>query len=338
MKTIRQIGIGFLTIFFCINFTACSDDDKIKSEGNALLATLKQNKWVYSYVEDWTDTSYGGYYGAGNITLYFLDNNVGYGFQVHRDYDTGLGNSTDEYSWKFTYSISGNKVTCGNSTYTYIGGYLVDGRDYYEPSKMTQSDRERIEKYIEEQKISNSKEEITGIINGHEYADLGLSVKWATCNVGASYPEEYGEYFAWGETSSKFFYDEENSVTYGKSLGDISGVSLYDAARANWGGSWRLPTTEEILELTHECIWVVAMKDGNYGQKVIGPNGNSIFLPYAGYRTGVSRENAGVWGNYWGSTPVSNAQLACCFAFESSIHLLSSGDRYHGYSIRPVTD
>lgn len=139
MKTFKLISLGILAIL-----AACSPDPDPGMEESNFIETLKKNKWVYSYVEDWTDTSYGGYYGAGNITLYFLDNNVGYGFQVHRDYDTGLGNSTDEYSWKFTYSISGNKVTCGNTTYTYIGGYLVDGRDYYEPSKMTQSDRERL--------------------------------------------------------------------------------------------------------------------------------------------------------------------------------------------------
>ena len=78
--------------------------------------------------------------------------------------------------------------------------------------------------------------------NGHEYVDLGLSVKWATCNVGASSPEDTGYDFAWGETKPKATYTESNSVTYGNSsIGNIAGDARYDAARANWGGSWRLP-------------------------------------------------------------------------------------------------
>uniref|UniRef100_UPI0025B2398C PEGA domain-containing protein n=2 Tax=uncultured Muribaculum sp. TaxID=1918613 RepID=UPI0025B2398C len=82
-------------------------------------------------------------------------------------------------------------------------------------------------------------------INGHEYVDLGLSVKWAACNVGASSPEDYGNYYAWGETATKAEYTESNSKTYGKTMGDISGNPQYDAARANWGGTWRLPTKAE---------------------------------------------------------------------------------------------
>ena len=76
-----------------------------------------------------------------------------------------------------------------------------------------------------------------GKINGHECVDLGLSVKWATCNVGASSPTEYGNYYAWGETVTKSEYTKKNCKTYGISMGDISGNSSYDAARANWGGS-----------------------------------------------------------------------------------------------------
>lgn len=144
MKKLHSWGFCLIAAVMFLVFTGCSSDPDPGMEESNLIETLKKNKWVYSYVEDWTDTSYGGYYGTGNITLYFLDNNVGYGFQVHRDYDSDLGNSTNEYFWDFTYSVSGNKVICGNTTYTYSGGYLIDGNDYYEPSEMTQSDRERI--------------------------------------------------------------------------------------------------------------------------------------------------------------------------------------------------
>ena len=78
----------------------------------------------------------------------------------------------------------------------------------------------------------------TGELNGHEWVDLGLSVRWATCNVGSSVPSGYGDYYAWGEIETKMEYTEENSVTYGVELGDISGNPQYDVATANWGEGW----------------------------------------------------------------------------------------------------
>lgn len=92
-------------------------------------------------------------------------------------------------------------------------------------------------------------------INGHEYVDLGLpsGLKWATCNVGANSPSEYGDYYAWGETTTKTSYTYENSKTYNKKIGDIGGNASYDAARANWGGTWRMPTKEEFDELLNKC-------------------------------------------------------------------------------------
>ena len=90
--------------------------------------------------------------------------------------------------------------------------------------------------------------------NGHEYVDLGLSVMWATCNVGANSPEECGGYYAWGETKTKNVYSFENSKTYDKKIADFSGDAQYDAATANWGGLWRMPTKAEADELLR-CKW-----------------------------------------------------------------------------------
>ncbi len=97
-------------------------------------------------------------------------------------------------------------------------------------------------------------QEANCIIDGHECVDMGLSVKWATCNVGASIPEEVGDYFAWGEVLPKEKYSNENSITYGDpTIGNIAGNAQYDAATANWGGSWRIPTEEELRELKNKC-------------------------------------------------------------------------------------
>ena len=138
---------------------------------------------------------------------------------------------------------------------------------------------------------------------GHGYVDLGLSVKWATCNVGASKPEDYGNYYAWGETTTKSSYTEENSKTYGKQMNDIKGNSQYDAARANWGGTWRLPTQEELEELNNKCTWKWTTQNGVKGFKLTSKtNGNSIFFPAAGYCQGTKIYNIGGYGYYWSST------------------------------------
>ena len=174
-------------------------------------------------------------------------------------------------------------------------------------------------------------------INGHEYVDLGLSVKWATCNVGANKPEDYGNYYAWGETSTKSSYTESNSKTYGKQMNDIKGNSQYDAARANWGGTWRLPTKAELEELENKCTWTWTTQNGVKGCKVTGPNGNSIFLPAAGDRDGPSLYNAGGSGDYWSSTP-DDSDYAYRLGFGSGGQLVFWRNRYRGRSVRPVSE
>ncbi len=168
--------------------------------------------------------------------------------------------------------------------------------------------------------------------------DLGLSVKWACCNVGATAPEEYGDYFAWGETTPKGEYTWGNCKTMEKNIGDISGNPAYDAATANWGGSWRMPTETEIQELIDNCTWQWTTVNGVEGQKVTGPNGNSIFLPAAGWRYGSSLSFAGSNGYYWSSTPGgSTTRDAYTLNFYSGNHSLNWLYRYYGLSVRPVS-
>ena len=189
--------------------------------------------------------------------------------------------------------------------------------------------------------------------NGHEYVDLGLSVKWATCNVGANSPEAYGDYFAWGETSTKETYDEDNCATYGLSISELQSqgyidgegnlTAQHDAATANWGGDWRMPTRNELSELRDNCTWTWTTYDRVNGYNVEGPNGNSIFLPAAGDRNGSSLSNSGRYGDYWSSTPSEdndnyNYNYAYCILFYSSYRNFSIYLRYLGISVRPVID
>ena len=182
---------------------------------------------------------------------------------------------------------------------------------------------------------------IEGTTNGHSWVDLGLpsGKKWATCNVGASSPEEYGDYFAWGETTTKAEYTEDNCTTYGKTMNDISGNAQYDAATANWGGGWRMPTKEELNELRTKCTWTWTTQNGVNGYKVTGPSGANIFLPAAGGRNGSSLYGAGNYGLCWSSTPddhdVNDAYL---LYFYSSSHSMNNGLRNYGQSVRPVLE
>ena len=182
--------------------------------------------------------------------------------------------------------------------------------------------------------------------NGREYVDLGLSVKWATCNVGATSPEEYGDYYAWGETSTKETYVGDKCPTYGfkselQSQGYIDSegnlTSQYDAATANWGGDWRMPTVAELRELHDNCIWTWTTQNGVNGYNVKGPNGNSIFLPAAGYRRGSSLYHAGSFGNFWGSTP-DDYNIAYGLYFSSDDRYMSRSNRSRGLSVRPVLE
>lgn len=178
-----------------------------------------------------------------------------------------------------------------------------------------------------------------GTLNGYEWVDLGLSVLWATCNVGASSPFDNGNCYAWGETTTNSSYTGDNSRTYEKRMGDISGNTRYDAATANWGSGWRMPTMEEFEELVYKCAWEWTSQGGRNGYKVTGPNGNSIFLPVTGWCYGTSLNYAGDGGYYWCSTPHgSSAQNACHLYFYSDYYTVDWGYRYYGHGVRPVLD
>ena len=189
--------------------------------------------------------------------------------------------------------------------------------------------------------------------NGYEYIDLGLSVKWATCNVGASRLEDYGDYFAWGETEPKSTYswstykwcrgseDTQTKYCTSSSYGTVDNKKTLelsdDVARANWGGSWRMPTKAELDELLENCSWEWTSQNGVYGRKVTGPNGNSIFLPAAGSCYDSSLRYAGSGGHYWSSSLYTDdPSWAYSLDFYSYDLYRASGGRCCGRSVRPV--
>lgn len=191
--------------------------------------------------------------------------------------------------------------------------------------------------------VDTGKPETTPVQNiheGHEWVDLGLSVKWAACNIGAERPEDCGDYFAWGETSTKSEYTSEGSKTRGKNMDDIAGNSHHDTACANWGGQWRTPTSTELMELIDYCEWHWTALNGRNGFRVISKlNGNSIFLPAAGYRSGALHFNTKENGYYWSSTPHGSlTESSFHLYFNSSYHVVDWSLRYYGRSVRPVCE
>ena len=201
----------------------------------------------------------------------------------------------------------------------------------------------------------------SGTIDGRDYVDLALpsGTLWATCNVGSSKPEEYGDYFAWGETTTKRTYDWS---TYKWCKGSIKTMTKYcanssdgyngftdyltelqpedDAATANWGSGWQMPSSDQIKELCNSSYttseWT--QLNGVYGRKVTSKsNGNSIFLPAAGYRRDDGLYVAGSYGDYWPSSlRPSYDSDAYDLYFSSQIWSCYTSYRYNGQSVRAV--
>ena len=186
----------------------------------------------------------------------------------------------------------------------------------------------------------------------YEAVNLGLSVKWATHNVGASSPEEYGGYYAWGETEEKDDYSwgtykwcNGNEATITKyctnsNIGTVDNKTVLDleddVAHVKWGGTWRMPTNAELNELLNNCTWTWTTQNDVNGYKVTGPNGNSIFLPAADYHYGTGLDGSGSFGIYWSGSLYGSSD-ACYLRFGSGGYDWNNGSRCYGRSVRPVS-
>lgn len=196
---------------------------------------------------------------------------------------------------------------------------------------------------------------VSGKVDGYEYVDLGLpsGVKWATCNIGAKKSEEYGDYFAWGETESKKvcewstykFADGNLLIRY--KLGDVYGTKddlstllpEDDAAIVNWGEKWRMPTAEEQQELIDNCQYSWEKLNGVYGAKFTADNGNFVFFPAAGKRSGSEVIFSGEYGYYWSSSlslVFDNGASYCSMDEDESVTRRES--RTYGFPVRAVTN
>jgi len=168
--------------------------------------------------------------------------------------------------------------------------------------------------------------------------DLGLSVKWANCNVGAYYPEQYGGLYGWADPTGTKTSSNNNVYPSSNPPPNTCGTK-YDIAREKCGGSWRLPTHTEQTELRTQCSWTWTTYHGINGYKVVGPNGNSIFLPAAGCRNGMDIYSQGLGGFYWSGTLCTcYSSIAYGLYFRHSNVYWYYNDRSYGQSVRPVTE
>ncbi len=199
--------------------------------------------------------------------------------------------------------------------------------------------------------------ENASFVDGHEAVDLGLSVKWATCNVGASTPTGYGDYYAWGEISPKSNYDwdtykwcngSRESLTkycvdseYGKVDNRIVLSSSDDVATVNWGKRWRIPTQEEWEELLDKCKLEWTRQNNVNGCLVVGPSGNSIFLPASGFCIPDGLRGLSDTSYYWSATSSEFGDARTFNAADKQASKIDWGVywglRCNGMPVRPVT-
>ena len=270
------------------------------------------------------------------------------------DIPVALGASADSYK-EFWFAIPPIKLSQGFTVLVTLGDGRTFEKSYNSPVTITRSHRTRMAP-------------IEVVPTGEPMAipvavDLGLSVKWATFNVGATKPEEYGDYFAWGETESKSDYSWNNykwwngndgvfeRYNYDESYGIIDNKQLLeledDAARANWGGYWRMPTINELKELYANCTMIPETINGVKGirffSNIEGYTNASVFFPYSGFHSATNSSDINECGNYWSSS-IAEGYLSVRARFsyvgdeQQYNHCNYVANRCLGISVRPVTN
>ncbi len=241
-----------------------------------------------------------------------------------------------------------NKFLLDNMTKIFTSKTDAQGNQFsdYQFQYIVTADGEKVYDLDDIESLTFVKSEVPVVPDGPVAIDLGLpsGTKWASCNVGASKPEEYGSYYAWGETEEKEVYSEDTYKYYQNgsyvNIGwDISGTE-YDVAHVKWGGNWCMPTLDDIKELLNNCDSEWTTLNGVNGEKFTSKiNGNSIFLPAAGDRWGGDLYYAGEDGKYWSSTWIRvHSDIAYFFYFDSghAANWRGYSSRDYGRSVRPV--
>lgn len=349
----RILTYNWLPLFFAVmttfSFTACgSDDDDNETpsiERNATTSATIIGKWkVMTFNEN------GLQDGTYKIHCFNADG-TGYSQQFNPDGTSG-GKDPITYTFDgnsiYVYDEDGDiedvlynvKITATTLTATSITGFTAT---------MTRISDDDNSGNDNSGNGNDDNTNATPSVTAGTAIDLGLSVKWASCNVGAKNPWEYGGYYAWGETEEKSYYSwntykycngSDNNLTKyctNSSYGIVDNKTTLEAsddvATVKCGSSWRMPTEAEQKELRNNCTWEQTTLNNVNGYRITGPNGNSIFLPAAGHRYGNIIELQGSWSSYWSKSLSKNSEKAYYLYLDSPG---GSYYRYIGHSVRPV--
>lgn len=315
MKNLKQLGFVILLGFMAI-FTGCKKDAHLEVITDGCSNIGSSTAYLQGLVS---------YDGKDDITC-------GFYYDLNSDMSNALvSNSTNHSAGSFTVTLTG---LLASTTYYYQAYALSDGtvvKGDVKSFTTAESGTSGGGSGTGSGTVYN--EVVSGNEGGHNYVDLGLQsgLRWATCNLGAANPEDFGDYYAWGETSPY-----NGSCIYNDNPTTLP--SDRDAASVNWDGGWRMPTETEMNELINNCTWQWITHNGVNGYCVTGPNNNSIFLPAAGHRSGYdSYLNVGSNGSYWsGSLYTSSSGYAYYLNFSSNSYRMNNYDRSYGRSVRPV--
>lgn len=352
-------------VLLSLIFYACGSE----SESNVVENSLIGHYWVQherqmeilidkvdnaeTYWELWDENGFPSYYAGGEL-YYFVDNNTVYYIPYigAKFLSIAKNEGFDDLLFTITYGYDTIHF-CGDLDNPYIYSYeILDGKLYiYSNSDIDQfnlvddgfvenggrSVFSNIE--LEEEIIKENPN--TKITEGKK-VDLGLNVKWAGWNIGADSPEEYGGYYSWGEVSEKNNYTVDSYMCdWGNTVPIYIGGTEYDVARTNWGKEWRLPSYDDFEELVKNCKMTVIRYKDTRGIKITGPNGNSIFLPYSGYKHERELNECGEFAEYWmddSRTFLQGYRLASVYRITLSGGIYGYGFAHQGNPVRAVSD
>lgn len=241
---------------------------------------------------------------------------------------------TEQWAY-FTYYIEGREINCIGIYYNSLGKVSEWSTVMVYDRGVIYSKNDANDVYARDEVVDDRTQDLKPTAG--KMVDLGLSVKWAGWNIGASSPEGYGGYYAWGECADKAIYNLKTYLYYNESIGDDISATEYDVARNKWGGNWRLPTVDEIRELVDKCTWSDFTYNGVRGNAVTGPNGNKIFIPLAGFKLDTNTSAVGEKTYMWSSTAnYSEKNRAYCLYANPDDAYCEKTARSWGISVRPV--
>ena len=256
-------------------------------------------------------------------------------------------------------TINDNCIILGDTigSYTFTLASLISGTLYYYRVLVRWRGENFYSKVFNAQTLGTKPVDNSKTINGHKFIDLGLpcGLLWAETNIGAETAADDGDYFAWGETTTKDTYDwitykygdsYENITKYNSTDGKTVLDNEDDAAYVNWGSPCRIPTKDEFEELcnTNNCTWIWTSENSSSNEPIKGykvtskKNGNSIFLPASGYRCDKYVGDRIKHGYYWSSTLYSDNASRAYYNYLPSTSGLNANYRYNGFTVRPVAE